>query len=95
MQEKTRKLIFNLALPFNQKELPIPLMLARGYSKPDVIACFEILEASDFGIFDRGAQGRGNVGKFIPNEKFPQEYMIEFDIKKPGRPKRLLTNNED
>lgn len=81
---------FNLTLPYNQKELPISLMLARGYTKQDIIACFSCLEKCGFGIFDHGSQGKGHFGKFIPNDKIPQEYIISFEIKKRGRPKLLI-----
>jgi len=90
MEELIRKVIFNLNLSFNQKELSIALMLARNYAKQDIIDCFVELEKNNFGIFNRGSQGKGHFGKFIPNDKMPQEYSIDFLIKKRGRPKTLI-----
>ena len=88
--DNEREVKFNLALPYNQSKLPISLMLARGYLKPDIIACFEELQNNNFGAFDRGSQGKGHIGTFIPNDLMPQEYSIVFEIKKRGRPKQLI-----
>ena len=90
--QNERPVKFNLTLPFNQNELPISLMLARGYSKSDIVSCFVELENNNFGVFDRGSQGKGHFGKFIPNGKIPQEYSLIFEVKKKGRPKLLIRN---
>jgi hypothetical protein len=81
--------MFDLSLPGGYIELPIPLLLARGYKKPNIVACFEELERRGFGKFDRGSQGRSKVGRFIPNETCPIEFAIDFQIKSPGRPKKM------
>jgi len=81
---------FDLTLPAGSEEIPIPLMLARGYNKQKSLELFEKLQEEGFGSFFRGKQGRGNVGSFTPNEKCPTEYTMTFIIKKKGRPKKLL-----
>ena len=81
---------FNLKLPAGSNEVEIPLLLARGYEKPKIIELFEKLQEEGFGDFFRGKQGRGNVGKFTPNDKCPEEYTMEFIVKKKGRPKKVL-----
>ena len=83
---------FDLKLPAYSEEIQIPLMLARGYDKVKIIELFERLQVEGYGEFFRGKQGRGNVGKFTPNDKCPEEYTMTFIIKKKGRPKKLLEN---
>ena len=65
-------------------------MLARNYTKNDIITCFEQLQMDGFGTFDRGSHGKGHFGKFIPNDKLLQEYIVAFEIKKRGRPKKFI-----
>jgi len=84
------RITFNLSLPSASKEITAPLMLARGYERKKILELFEKLQEEGFGKFDRGRQGRGNVAKFIPNDICPEEYTMEFVLKKRGRPKKLL-----
>lgn len=86
----TRTVRFDLTPPLNQKEISIALLLARSYYKSDIVACFEELEKNGFGKFDRGSHGKGNFGKFIPNETAPKIYDMIFVVKKKGRPKKYI-----
>jgi len=81
---------FDLSLPEDWDELPIPLMLARGYRRQHVVSCFEKLQELGYGKFERGSQGRGNVAKFVPNNKCPNEYSMFFTKKKRGRPRKVI-----
>lgn len=85
-----REVIFNLQLPHKQNELPIILMLARNYTRDDIVACFDDLEKNGFGKFDRGSRGKGHFAKFIPNDKMPQEYKMTIYVKPQGRPKKII-----
>ena len=75
-------ILFNLELPFDKKELSVPLLLARKYSRKDIVACFVEMQEKGFGIFLRGSQGRNNFGKFIPNDKMPKSYLMIMALKK-------------
>ena len=88
-----RSLTFDLTLPYEQTEIPVSLLVAKGNTKDDAIACFEELESMNYGIFDRGTQGRGKMGKFIPNENCPNKYEMTISVKKKGRPKKLIENS--
>lgn len=85
-----RKVEFNLEIPRGQDCLTIPLMLARGYSKSDVIKFFEYLESKQYGNFDRGSIGYGKFGKFIPNPNCPQCMDFEIELKKRGKTKKTI-----
>lgn len=81
---------FNLRLPSGSDKLELPLMLARGYKRQKIVELFEHLQEKGYGNFFRGNQGRGNVGMFTPNDNCPNEYTMEFVLKKTGRPKKVL-----
>ena len=80
---------FDLSLPEGYTNLPVPIMLARGYKRAFVVQCFENLEMQGFGTFERGSQGRGKVGKFMPNDNCPITFDMTFQKKNPGRPKKM------
>jgi hypothetical protein len=85
-----RKVNFDLSIPKGQSSITLPLMLARGYSKADVIHFFEHLEKINYGKFDRGSIGYGKYGKFIPNENCPNSLEFEIEIKKRGKVKKTI-----
>lgn len=87
----TLSITFDLQLPYNQKDLSLDLMLARQYNKKHIVACFEELDQKGFGVFDRGARGRGYWAKFTPNETCPKSYTLTFEIKKRGKKKKTLS----
>jgi hypothetical protein len=84
------KITFDLSLSEGSKNIEVPLLLARGYSKRRVIELFEKLQEEGFGVFDRGKKGRSNIAKFIPNNNCPKEYTMKFIIKKRGRPRKMM-----
>lgn len=61
--------------------LPVPLIVARGYGKNEVVECFKKLQELGFGEYKTGSQGRGNVGKFFFNEKCPESISLDFTKK--------------
>ena len=81
---------FDLQLPINQKELQMPLLLARGYNKANVIECFTDLERNGYGTFIRGSRGKGKFGKFIPNDNCPKQYYMSFEAKRRGRKRKMI-----
>ncbi len=84
------KIVFDLTLPVEQKELDLRLLEAKGYIRDNIKTCFEELEAKGFGIYKRGGLGRGNVAKFYPNDDCPKQYTILVELKKTGRIKKLI-----
>ncbi len=82
------KIKFDLSLPTDSNELPVPLMFARGYIREHILKCFEELATKGYGKFDRGSLGRGNFGKFLPNQSCPTNFSMEFKKKRRGRPRK-------
>ena len=85
-----KKIDFDLTTPKGQNYISIPLMLAKGYLKSDIITFFEYLENNNYGKFDRGSIGYGKFGKFFPNNDCPTKMEFEIEIKKRGKAKKML-----
>lgn len=75
-----RKVSFNLTLPKCDNKLQVDFMLTRGYSKSDILECFEHLQSCGFGFFNRGKQGRGHIAYFVPNKMCPSSIDISFQV---------------
>jgi hypothetical protein len=82
---KLRKVSFDLTLPRSDNKLAIDLMLTRGYSKKDILECFEHLQSCGFGFFNRGKQGRGHIAFFVPNCKCPPNINLSFQVQQKAK----------
>lgn len=81
---------FNLVkVADNNNIITMPAMLNDGHIRAHVVNLFNKLQVLGYGEFKQGTQGRGQSHKFIKNSNCPDEFILEVELKSPGRPRKI------